>query len=129
MWTPVVNMSEKTEIKSDEESHREVNESVGETIDSMTDLMNSFDKLGCSELTRENKIKLLKLQMKMLTLDIDKVPDEEKEKKNEDIKKQGVESYELGDQVKQSLKKDEGVIDAKTSCSGLADDDEAQEVN
>ena len=122
MWTPVVNMSEKTEIKSDEESHKEVNESVGETIDSMTDLMNSFDKLGCSELTRENKIKLLKLQMKMLTLDIDKVPDEEKEKTNEDTKEQGVEFYELGDLVKKSLKKDEGVIDAKTSCSGLADE-------
>ena len=115
-------MSEKTEIKSDEESHREVNESVGETIDSMTDLMNSFDKLGCSELTRENKIKFLKLQRKMLTLDIDKVPDEEKEKTNEDTKEQGVEFYELGDLVKKSLKKDEGVIVAKTSCSGLADE-------
>ena len=65
MWTPVVSMSEKTEIKSDEESHKEVNESVREGNDRMTDLMNSFDKIGCSELTRENKIKLLKLQMKI----------------------------------------------------------------
>ena len=78
-------MSEKTEIKSDVESNKEVNESVGETIDGMTDLMNSFDKIGCSELTRENKIKLLKLQIKMLTLDIEKVPDVEKEKTNKDI--------------------------------------------
>ena len=115
-------MSVKTEIKSDEESHKEVNESVRETVDRMTDLMNSFDKIGCSELTRENKIKLLKLQMKMLTLDIDKVPDEEKAKTNADIKEQRVEPNELGDLVKKSLKKDEGVIDARTSCSGLAEE-------
>ena len=115
-------MSEKTEIKSDVESNKEVNESVGETIDGMTDLMNSFDKIGCSELTRENKIKLLKLQIKMLTLDIEKVPDVEKEKTNKDIEEQGVDSKGLSDLVKKSLKKNEYVSDAKASCSDLDDE-------